>query len=62
MSKSILLNKNSLDISKEFIFELSLYFKDPTKETPLVSFNSEKGVLLIDGNCISETLKISLMN
>ena len=32
-----------------------MYFKDPTKETPLVSFNSEKGVLLIDGNCISET-------
>ena len=32
-----------------------MYFKDPTKETPLVSFNSKKGVLLIDGNCISET-------
>ncbi|MAJ06047.1 MAG: hypothetical protein CL827_04200 [Crocinitomicaceae bacterium] len=32
-----------------------MYFKDPTNETPLVSFNSEKGVLLIDGNCISET-------
>ena len=32
-----------------------MYFKDPTKETPLVSFNSEKGVLLIDGNFISET-------
>ena len=35
-----------------------MYFKDPTKETPLVSFNSEKGVLLIDGNCISETPEI----
>ena len=32
-----------------------MYFKESTKETPIVSLNSEKGVLLIDGNCESET-------
>jgi|TARA_Y100000992_G_scaffold75607_1_gene47743 hypothetical protein len=32
-----------------------LYYKESTKETPIVSLNSEKGVLLIDGNCESET-------
>ena len=32
-----------------------MYYKESTKETPLVSLNSEKGVLLIDGNCESET-------
>ena len=35
-----------------------MYYKDPTKETPLISFNSEKGVLLIDGKCISESPEI----
>tara|TARA_B100001057_G_C22165408_1_gene687299 strand:+ start:113 stop:511 length:399 start_codon:yes stop_codon:yes gene_type:complete len=28
-----------------------LYFKKASEETPLVSFNAEKGVLVIDGNC-----------
>ena len=28
-----------------------MYYKESTKETPIVSLNSEKGVLLIDGNC-----------
>ena len=32
-----------------------MYYKESTKETPIVSLNSEKGVLLIDGNCESET-------
>lgn len=32
-----------------------MYYKESTKETPVVSLNSEKGVLLIDGNCESET-------
>jgi hypothetical protein len=32
-----------------------LYYKESTKETPIVSLNSEKGVLLIDGNCELET-------
>ena len=31
-----------------------MYYKESTKETPIVSLNSEKGVLLIDGNCESE--------
>ena len=30
---------------------MSLYFIKATEETPLVSFNAEKGVLVIDGNC-----------
>ena len=32
-----------------------MYYKESTEETPIVSLNSEKGVLLIDGNCESET-------
>ena len=32
-----------------------MYYKESTKETPIVSLNSEKGVLLIHGNCESET-------
>ena len=32
-----------------------MYYKESTKETPIVSLNSEKGVLLIDGNCESES-------
>jgi len=32
-----------------------LYYIEASKETPLVSLNSEKGVFLIDGECISET-------
>ena len=32
-----------------------MYYKESTKETPIVSLNSDKGVLLIDGNCESET-------
>tara|TARA_B100000575_G_C22510606_1_gene332703 strand:+ start:26 stop:418 length:393 start_codon:yes stop_codon:yes gene_type:complete len=32
-----------------------LYYKESTKETPIVSLNSEKGVLLIDGNCELES-------
>ena len=32
-----------------------MYYKEPTKETPLISFNSDKGVLLIDGDCLSES-------
>ena len=32
-----------------------MYYKESTKETPLVSLNSEKGVLLIDGNCELES-------
>ena len=32
-----------------------MYYKESTKETPIVSLNSEKGVLLIDGNCELET-------
>jgi len=32
-----------------------LYYIEASKETPLVSLNSEKGVFLIDGDCISET-------
>jgi hypothetical protein len=31
-----------------------LYYIEASKETPLVSLNSEKGVFLIDGNCVSE--------
>ena len=31
-----------------------MYYIEASKETPLVSFNSEKGVFLIDGNCVSE--------
>tara|TARA_B100001093_G_scaffold16373_1_gene14930 strand:+ start:7846 stop:8244 length:399 start_codon:yes stop_codon:yes gene_type:complete len=33
---------------------MSLYFKKASEETPLVSFNAEKGVLVIDGNCSLE--------
>ncbi len=32
-----------------------MYYKESTKETPIVSLNSEKGVLLIDGNCELES-------
>jgi len=32
-----------------------LYYIEASKETPLVSLNSEKGVFLIDGECVSET-------
>ena len=32
-----------------------MYYIEASKETPLVSLNSEKGVLLIDGDCVSET-------
>ena len=32
-----------------------MYHIEASKETPLVSLNSEKGVFLIDGDCISET-------
>ena len=32
-----------------------MYYRESTKETPIISLNSEKGVLLIDGNCESET-------
>ena len=32
-----------------------MYYKEPTKETPLISFNSDKGVLLIDGDFLSES-------
>ena len=32
-----------------------MYYIEASKETPLVSLNSEKGVFLIDGDCISET-------
>ena len=32
-----------------------MYYIDASKETPLVSLNSEKGVFLIDGECVSET-------
>ena len=32
-----------------------MYYKESTEETPIVSLNPEKGVLLIDGNCESET-------
>ncbi len=31
-----------------------MYYIEASKETPLVSLNSEKGVFLIDGNCVSE--------
>ena len=31
-----------------------MYYIEASKETPLVSLNLEKGVFLIDGNCISE--------
>jgi hypothetical protein len=31
-----------------------LYYIEASKETPLVSLNSEKGVFLIDGDCVSE--------
>ena len=31
-----------------------MYNIEASKETPLVSLNSEKGVFLIDGNCVSE--------
>ena len=33
---------------------MSLYFKKASEETPLVSFNAKKGVLVIDGNCSLE--------
>ena len=32
-----------------------MYYIEASKETPLVSLNSEKGVFLIDGECVSET-------
>ena len=32
-----------------------MYYRESTKETPIISLNSEKGVLLIDGNCESES-------
>ena len=32
-----------------------MYYIEASKETPLVSLNSEKGVFLIDGDCVSET-------
>ena len=32
-----------------------MYYKESTEETTIVSLNPEKGVLLIDGNCESET-------
>ena len=32
-----------------------MYYIEASKETPLLSLNSEKGVLLIDGDCVSET-------
>ena len=32
-----------------------MYYIEASKETPLVSLNPEKGVFLIDGDCISET-------
>ena len=32
-----------------------MYYRESTKKTPIISLNSEKGVLLIDGNCESET-------
>tara|TARA_B110000971_G_scaffold215118_1_gene248086 strand:- start:62 stop:445 length:384 start_codon:yes stop_codon:yes gene_type:complete len=32
-----------------------LYYKEASKETPLVSLNPDKGLLIIDGNCNSET-------
>ena len=31
-----------------------MYYIEASKETPLVSLNPEKGVFLIDGNCVSE--------
>ena len=31
-----------------------MYYIEASKETQLVSLNSEKGVFLIDGNCVSE--------
>ena len=31
-----------------------MYYIEASKETPLVSLNLEKGVFLIDGNCVSE--------
>ena len=32
-----------------------MYYKESTKETPIVSLNPDKGVFLIDGNCESES-------
>ena len=32
-----------------------MYYIEASKETTLVSLNSEKGVFLIDGECVSET-------
>ena len=32
-----------------------MYYIEASKETPLVSLNLEKGVFLIDGDCISES-------
>ena len=31
-----------------------MYYIEASKETPLVSLNLEKGIFLIDGNCVSE--------
>ncbi|MEJ6753877.1 MAG: DUF1987 domain-containing protein [Flavobacteriales bacterium] len=31
-----------------------MYYIEASKETPLVSLNSEKGVFLIDGDCLSQ--------
>ena len=30
---------------------MKLYYKESSEETPLVSLNPDKGVLIIDGNC-----------
>jgi hypothetical protein len=30
---------------------MNLFYKKATEQTPLISFNSDKGVLVIDGNC-----------
>ena len=33
---------------------MSLLYKKSSEKTPLISFNSDKGILLIDGNCNME--------